>query len=509
MRPLTVLITNIQLEDRSGTEVVVRDLALGLKAGGHTPVVYTARMGALAEELLARTVPVVNDLSRVGVVPDVIHGHHTAETIQALLRFPGTPAVFVCHDWSAWHDAAPLTPLVRQYLAVDDACRDRLVCRDGVPPDRVRVLGNAVDLSRIPTRPPLPAVPRRALVFSNTVNEQNVFPAIAEGCRRAGVTLDRLGVPHRVPDPENHLVNYDVVFARGRSALEGMACGAAVVLADIYGFGGLVTRGRAEHLRRLNFGRRAMVDTPVTAERVEDALRRFDPTDAAAVTAYIREVAALDPWLDQLINIYREVSATPATAAERESLFRLASDAVDITLPHTRRGQERWTELDRERATAEHLRRAGEAAEQRSRELSTAADERCREQAAEHARQEAMSRAELGLLRADAVRQSTHVGSLRQEVSRLTDALQQEVERLTTEHSRHVCTLRAEIERLRADAAHRGTDSRRVLTECHQQLDGVRTEVAELRRSFAVRAAERVRRLPLVGWLVHLLRPRR
>lgn len=439
MRPLTVLVTNFTLAGRTGTEIVVRDLALGLKARGHTPVVYTPQLGQLADELLARTVPVVTDLSRVAVTPDVIHGHHTAETTQALLRFPGTPAVFVCHDWSAWHDAAPRSPLVRQYLAVDDTCRDRLICRDGVPPDRVRVLGNAVDLVRFTRRSPLPPVPRRAVVFSNTATDRDVLPAIAEGCRQVGVTLDRIGGPNPVSDPEVKLPEYDVVFARGRSALEAMACGAAVVLADFYGFGGLVTRDRAEGLRRLNFGRRSLVDTPVTAERVADALRGFDPADAAAVTEYVREVAALDDWLDQLIGIYREVSAVPTTAGDRESLFQLAADAVELTMPHTRLGRERWAELDRERTAAEHTRAAAATAEREA-----------------WARVEDAERRAVAL-QTEAAEAHRYAGSVQTEYARLCD----EFNRLHADHARFRAdhdTLHAEYVRL--DAAFRSVADR-------------------------------------------------
>lgn len=441
MRPLTVLITNYIVAGRTGTEIVVRDLALGLKARGHTPVVYTPQPGPLAEELLARTVPVVDDLSRVAVVPDVIHGHHTAETIQALLRFPGTPAVFVCHDWSAWHDAAPRCPLVRQYLAVDNTCRDRLVCRDGVPPERVRVLGNAVDLARFVRRAPLPAAPRRAVVFSNTATDQDVLPAIAEGCRQVGVTLDRLGGPNQVTDPETRLPEYDVVFARGRSALEAMACGAAVVLADFYGFGGLVTRDRAESLRRLNFGRRALVDTPVTAERVADALRRFDPADAAAVTDYVREVATLDEWLDQLTAIYHEIAATPSTARERESLLQLAADAVELTMPHTRLGRERWTELERERVAVEQIRRAGEAVEHRA-----------WVQAVEAEKREQAHRAELEAVQGEATKAHQHAEGVQTEYARL----HAEFTRLHADHARLQAdhdSLHAEYVRLHAEYA--------------------------------------------------------
>lgn len=453
MRPLTVLITNFTLAGRTGTEIVVRDLALGLKARGHTPVVYTPQIGQLADELLARTVPVVDDLSGVAVTPDVIHGHHTAETIQALLRFPGTPAVFVCHDWSAWHDAAPRCPLVRKYLAVDDTCRDRLVCRDGVPPDRVRVLGNAVDLTRFARRPPLPAIPRRAVVFSNTATDRDVLPAIAEGCRQAGVTLDRIGGPNQVPDPETRLPEYDVAFARGRSALEAMACGVSVVLADFYGFGGLVTRDRAEALRRLNFGRRALVDTPVTAERVADALRRFDPNDTAAVTDYVREVAALDEWLDQMIAMYREIASVPSTAAEKESLFRLVADAVELTMPHTRQGRERWAELERERAVVEQIRRAGEAAEHRAWVQAVEAEARRGEQVVATERREEAHRLEMAAVQAEAAEAHRHAGAVEGEYARL----HAEFNRLHADHARLQAdhdSLHAEYVRLHAEYAH-------------------------------------------------------
>ena len=43
--------------------------------------------------------PVVNDLAKVTAVPDIIHGQHNHELFTALLRFPGVPAVRICHGW--------------------------------------------------------------------------------------------------------------------------------------------------------------------------------------------------------------------------------------------------------------------------------------------------------------------------------------------------------------------------------------------------------------------------
>ena len=91
---LTVLLTNITLASRTGTEIIARDVARGLLARGHTPIVYSTSHGEIAEEIRGSTIPVVADLANVRATPDVIHGHHHPETMTALLQFPGVPAVF-------------------------------------------------------------------------------------------------------------------------------------------------------------------------------------------------------------------------------------------------------------------------------------------------------------------------------------------------------------------------------------------------------------------------------
>ena len=47
---LRVLLTNLRLDSRTGTEIVTRNLAEALMAAGHRPVVYPPRLGAVAEE---------------------------------------------------------------------------------------------------------------------------------------------------------------------------------------------------------------------------------------------------------------------------------------------------------------------------------------------------------------------------------------------------------------------------------------------------------------------------
>ncbi len=321
-RPLRVLFTNITLATRTGTELYIKEAALGLLRRGHSPVVYSPDLGGgmsesessgeargVAADLRAATVPVVDDLSRLGAPPDLIHAHHQPAAMAALAHFPGVPAVFVSHDWTAWHDAPPRFPRILRYLAVDHTNRDRLVLEQGIPEDRVRVLFNWVDLERFqPRETPLPARPKRALLFSNYARHDTHLPMVEEACRRAGLALDIAGSAAGRPaeHPEEILKDYDLVFAKARAALEAMAVGAAVVLCDFRGLGPLVTSADFDGLRAGNFGVRTL-QKPLSPDLLLQEIGRYDPQEAAAVSRRVRETAGLEAALDQLLELYEEI----------------------------------------------------------------------------------------------------------------------------------------------------------------------------------------------------------
>jgi hypothetical protein len=319
---MRVLITNSTLAGRAGTEMYVHDLALGLLRRGHLPVVYSPRTGELARQLRKLTVPVVEDLDLIKAEPDIIHGQHNLEAAAAVLNFPGVPALFFCHGWTFWVDAPPVLPRVKMYVAVDETCLDRLVCESGVPPSRARLVFNSVDLERFGRRAPLPAAPRRALVFSNFANKFTHEHVIRVACERAGIRVSVVGsaAGTATDSPESVLKEYDLVFAKGRSALEALAVGAAVILCDMTGSGPLVTAAEFERLRRLNFGIRAL-QSPLTVEAIAAQLARFDASDAAEVSRRVRATAGLEGMLDQVISLYDEVidehaRSEPVAAAE-------------------------------------------------------------------------------------------------------------------------------------------------------------------------------------------------
>ena len=332
MDALRILITNHGLKERAGSELYVRELALGLLRSGHSPIVYSPKLGEVAAEIRKATVPVVDDLSSVSVKPDLIHGHHHVETMTALLHFPRVPAVFFCHGWLPWEETPPHFPRIRRYVAVDDTCRDRLVCEHGIAEESVRVILNFVDLKRFVQRNELPAKPRRALVFSNSATESSYVAHVREACRRAGISLEVVGsqAGRTSEQPEKLLGQYDIVFAKARCALEALAVGTAVVLCDQAGLGPMVTTTNLENLRRLNFGIRTLQQTIDDPSGLEKEIARYDATDAMEVSRRVRSVCGFDEALSEIVTLYREVIAeheqSPLSDAEAES--RAAAEYV-------------------------------------------------------------------------------------------------------------------------------------------------------------------------------------
>lgn len=339
--PLRILITNLLL-GRHGTGVVVRDLALGLSRRGHFPIVYSPELDS-ENEISARGIPTITKLAQLGEAPDVIHGQHFTTAAEAFILFPETPRIFVCHGWRSWKERPPRFPRLL-YAAVSETTRDRIVQTEGIAADRVRILPNAVDLDRVPERPaPLAERPTKALAFGNM---RFPNPVLQTACGALGVELTGLGSGSRrvVQHPEAELVHHDLVFATGRSAIEALCCGCAVILCDDNGLGPMVTTETYAQVRRQNFALRALT-RPFSAKTVTEEILRFDAKDVGQVVARIRHDADLDRYLDGIVEYYRTAIATfravPPTAEEN---WRALHDFLYDALPGPGRAGSVWSQ---------------------------------------------------------------------------------------------------------------------------------------------------------------------
>jgi hypothetical protein len=296
----------------------VLDIARELLRRGHQPVCYSPLLGEVADDLLAATIPVTDQLSNIQLAPDVIHGQHHIETLTALLHFPGVPAVQYCHGWLPWEEAPVVFPRVRHYVVVSQVGRERLVMRHGIPDGRVSLLPNFFDENRFAARKtPLPAKPKRALVLSNAFDAKAA--PVREACSRFGIALDVIGLAAGSVHtrPELLLPDYDLAFGLGRVAIEAMACGAAVVLLGEEGVGPLITPGDFDELRAINFGIRALT-APLAAGAIAEQIDRYDPDAAALISARIRSEATLGGTAARLIELYREAIASNQPASRED-----------------------------------------------------------------------------------------------------------------------------------------------------------------------------------------------
>jgi hypothetical protein len=306
---MRILITNMQFCGRSGTELYVFELALDLVRQGERPIVYSPKLGPLAEQLKARAVPVVDQLHQVVNPPDIIHGNHLLPTLTALAQFPATPAINVCHDCSAWHDRPAIHPRVRRHVAVDAACHQRLVEMEGVDETLVETHFNGVDLGKFHPRSRLPEKPGRALLLSNYADDQTL-QIVHEACRQRQITLHAAGrkLGGTTDRPEQLLGKYDIVLAKGRIAWEALAVGCAVIVCDAHLIGQTVRTENLEELRSWNFGRRTL-QTPLTPETLLAQLDRYCRDDARNVSETIRGSTSLEITASRLRELYTETIA--------------------------------------------------------------------------------------------------------------------------------------------------------------------------------------------------------
>ncbi|CAL1125474.1 unnamed protein product [Cladocopium goreaui] len=323
-----VLIVNRCLGSRTGTELYVRDLAIALQRQGHCPTVFSPKLGLLADDLKSHGLSVFDRLEEISTAPDVIHGHHTWETMAALVQFPEVPAVFVGHDATAWHDTPPRMPQIGHYIAVDYTLLDRFVESHGIEPNRVTVVPNPIAFAGFRKRGALPARPRRALQISgySGTHERDEIEA---ACSARGIQLDSIGhhFGNTSTNPEALFADYDLVFAKGRCAFEAAAAGAAVVFCDTWGCGPLLSNRVLDEGHGILTGRRMLAEefsTPVLLERID----QYDANDAAEVSQRVHDIFDAESVTARLVDLYRDVIAKHELLPEKTAQLGLQQELL-------------------------------------------------------------------------------------------------------------------------------------------------------------------------------------
>lgn len=310
-----VLLGMCYLRYRTGAEMFVRETALSLHARGHRVSVYAPIMDEMVDDLRAKGIRCVTQLAALTGQPDVLIGNTHDETVAILDHFPRLRAISICHDRTAAHGMPPRSPRVLKYVAVDTYCLERLVAEHEIPKDRTTVIPNGVDILRFKPRPPLPGRPGSAALFSNHATDGRETRTIRSVCaeRQIGLTVIGSGMKNHAPRPEDLLPQFDLVFAKGRCAIEAMAVGCAVIVMseqmDMPGLAGIVSPDNMREWRARNFGRSLLVK-PVDEASLHAAIAAYDPARAMEVQAFIRGNCTLEQTVDALESLALPLAKT-------------------------------------------------------------------------------------------------------------------------------------------------------------------------------------------------------
>ena len=311
---MRILIFHGDLSQPSGGEVNARDWAIGFKERGHKVSMYSPRLGPLAQQIREHGITVADDPAALTDQPDVVMGSGVNELACLIARFPRAAGVQVAQLWDHWATSPSPLPQVVLHVAVDDINFEMLANEYGVPRERIRLMYNAVDMKRIvPRKESLPPRARRMLVFAK--NQSNYMPAIKQACASAGIGVDFVGgwIGRPVADPLQIIHDYDIVFGSARTALEGAACGAAVIVGDGRGLAGMLTTSNYDHFRMHNFGREVLT-RPLTADLIKQEIDLYDAHDASTVSDILRKSAGLDQQLEQLEHVFEDAKRLLAEA---------------------------------------------------------------------------------------------------------------------------------------------------------------------------------------------------
>lgn len=303
-----------------GSETYVLTVAEQLQRLGHGVTVLTARTGPMSEFAIERGVPVLTSLDGLdgrcdaAIVQDSIQAYRLAE------RYPHAPKLF--RAASELHDLQ-LPPALPHLVGAVVACSDRVQRRMRALATQhpIHRLRQPVDTERfMPARDPI-ATPRQAVLLGNHLRGGRL-EMMRSALERRGIACVQVGAHGELTcTPEHAIWDADIVVAKGRAALEGMACGRAVFIYDHFGGDGWITPERYDAMEADNF---AGLSGPqiANAAQLEEELSRYSPEMGTVnrelavryhgARAHTNELcsllAAIEPPVDRTVDPLAELS---------------------------------------------------------------------------------------------------------------------------------------------------------------------------------------------------------
>jgi hypothetical protein len=231
---------NRLLVNVGGTEVHLAILGEQLRRLGHEAVVYSPELGPYANHLRSLGFEVTDSLAELPDDCDVVFSQDTLVAYDLAARYPDARHAFrICgqsHDFQLPPQLAGAIDLV--VVLSNRYARIAAASAADTPVVRLRI---PVDTELLAPIGSIRGEPRKAVLLGNYPER---FELVRSAWGEQGIEVERIGEANDSSqrfDVAGALAGADIVVGKGRAALDGVACGRAVYVFDLFGGDGWVT----------------------------------------------------------------------------------------------------------------------------------------------------------------------------------------------------------------------------------------------------------------------------
>ena len=289
-----------------GTQTYALTVAEQLQRLGHDAVLHADELGPTVETARGRGLVVAESEGDLPGEIDVVLSQDAMMAYRMADRYPRAPQLFRCpSDLFDLQQPPQLPDVVSVLYALSDRFADRVRALAGTR--EVLRLRQPIDHDRFAAGGPLRPRPRRAALLGTYLQGARL-ELLRDVWGEAGVECVRVSGN---PRPEEVLADADVVVAKGKAALEGMACARAVYVYDQFGCDGWVTPDSYPAIEADNFAGQA-TDVTVSVESLRRALDEYDPAMGIANRDVVARHHSARKHAQRLVEIMRELAPRPA-----------------------------------------------------------------------------------------------------------------------------------------------------------------------------------------------------
>ncbi|MBV9311233.1 MAG: hypothetical protein JOZ73_10390 [Solirubrobacterales bacterium] len=310
---MRVVLATHSLAQTGGSESYALTVAHELRRLGHEITLAAQELGSVAELAEREGLHVTTVSGELPGTCDAVIVQDAIVTAPMVERYPHAPVVHVAHSPTFDHQLPLLAPPV---IAAVVALSERVVNRIqalalDVPITRLR---QPIDTDRFVEAGPLPARPRRALLLGNYLTGER-RRVLVDGWSKAGVQCVQVGLSTcQELDVRPAIAAADIVVAKGRAVLEGMACARAVYVYDDYGGDGWITPQRYDALERDGFAGLGSGGPRTSADLAAD-LNAYRPEMGWVNRELVRTHHSAREHVARLVEVLRSVSGSTSDGA--------------------------------------------------------------------------------------------------------------------------------------------------------------------------------------------------